>query len=556
MSFNDPRLNRRSLLAFASAITASGVMSASGLAQTTDATPSSSAAGDSGGTPVAGTPVAGIEPGDVIPPEYVDMPDTDWLTENRNLAQDRSVPGSPIDSSTVSGLQQAWTFELDTSAAYGALVANPIVHGEKVYLQDALGNIYALNRETGELLWETRYEEPVPSGGPNGIAVGYGVIAYSLGDGSVIVADKDSGEELWRTNIAGPKGEGITTAPLIYNNQVWISTIPGDPDKFYQGGMRGVIHVLDIADGRVLWYFDTIDDNLWGNPAVNSGGGFWHPPAVGTDGGMFFPIGNAAPYPGTEEYPAGSSRPGNNDYANNVLRIDPDTGELLWHTNITGRDIFDLDNHLVAFGTVEWEDGYTRDLVFTAGKHGFVVALDPVSGAQFWRTPVGTHRNSHLQDIPEGEEYETWPGVLGGVETQFAYQDGVVYVPIFESPTIWGGAARSEDTPTWATSVGKLVALDAKNGNILWEVDVPSGVLASATVVNDLVITGTLDGRLRAYSTSDGSLVWSIQTSAGLNAGPAISGEYVFVPAGGPLLPSDESEDVELKAQLIAYKLG
>lgn len=542
MSLNESRMNRRSLLAFATAVTASGALVKAGSAQTPEATPST-----------------GIQAGDSIPPEFQNMPDTDWLTEGRNLAQDRFVPGSSISAETVNNLEEAWKFEVNIGASYGALVSNPILWGDNLFLQDANSNVYALNKETGELLWENIYSAAVPSGGPNGIGVGYGVIAYPVGNGEIIAADPETGEEHWRVDITGPAGEGVCMAPLIYDNKVWVSNTPASTaDWGTEGtaGKRGMINVLDVIDGSLLWYFDTTTDNLWGYPTVNGGGGLWHPPAVNSDGEMFFAIGNIYPYPGNEEYPNATARLGNHDdYANNILRIDKETGTLIWNQNITGVDIFDLDTHLVVAGTVEFEDGYSRDLVFASGKHGYVVALDPDSGAQHWRTPVGTHRNAHLQEVPEGTSVEVWPGTLGGVETPFAYANNVVYTAIFELPTAYTPTGMASGIE-FGSATGALAAIDAQDGSKLWEIEIPSGALAAATVVNDLVFTGTLDGMVRAYSTADGSLVWSAQTTAGLNAPLAISGDYLYVPAGGPLVPSSESDDVEVQPQLIAYKIG
>ena len=548
MSLADPRLNRRSLLAFATAVSASGLLTHQGLAQ--DATPAAEA---------EATPGTGIQAGDTIPPEYQNAADTDWLTEGRNLAQDRNVTGSGITSESVSGLAEAWTMDINISAPYGALVSNPIILGDTLFLQDANSNVYAVNRETGEEIWTNTYGADVPSGGPNGIAVGYGVIVYPVGNGLIIAADPATGEERWSRDITGPAGEGVCMAPLIYDNKVWVSNTPASTAEDGMPGIsgkRGMIYVLDITTGGLLWYFDTTKDNLWDHPAYHGGGGLWHPPAVSQDGEMFYAIGNIYPYPGDAEYPNGISRPGDNDYANNVLRIDKETGSLIWNENITGRDIFDLDTHLVVTGVVDFGDDYSRELVFASGKHGYVVALDPESGAQHWRTPVGTHRNAHLQEVPEDAgSVEVWPGTLGGVETPFAYANNVVYTAILELPTVYtpvgieGGFAFSEAT-------GALAALDATDGSKIWEIPIVSGALAAATVVNDLVFTGTLDGRVRAYSTADGSLVWSAQTTAGLNAPLAISGDYLYVPAGGPAIPSAETEDFEPAARLVAYKLG
>ncbi len=539
MNPTETAISRRSLLAFASAVTASGLLGTSARAQYADGTPEPADGAESSG---GGTPVAAIQPGDAIPPEFTNAAETDWLVQGRNLAQDRSVTGSSISSETVAGLTEAWSMDFNSSAPFGALVANPIILGNTLYMQDATSNVYALDRETGEQLWENIYDTSIPSGGPNGIAVGYGAIVYPVGNGGVVAADVQTGEEFWSIDITGPRGEGVCTAPLIYDNKVWISTVPGSVEGFYLGGMRGMIHVIDLADGSVLWYFDTVVDNLWGNPSVNS------------EGEMFFAIANAAPYPGTEEYPSGSSRPGDNDYANNVIRIDRVTGELIWNTNITGRDLFDSDNHLSpVIGTVEWDDGYTRELVFAAGKHGFVVALDPDAGAEFWRTPVGTHRNAQVQEIPADEVLDLMP--RSGMLTPIAYQDGAIYCAIFEN--VRSVTPSKEVSGPLVEGTGKVVALDARTGSILWDVDLPAGALAGATVVNDLVFTGALDGRVRAYSTADGSLVWSAQTTSGLNAPLAISGDYLYVPAGGPLIPSDETEEVaEPQMRLIAYKLG
>lgn len=543
MALTDSGMNRRSLLAFAAAVTASGTLLKTGVAQDADA-----------------TPTTGIQAGDTIPPEYQNMVDTDWLSEGRNLAQDRKALGSSISSETVNSLQEAWTLDVNISAPYGALVSNPIIWGEKLFLQDANSNVYALNKETGEPLWENIYEAAVPSGGPNGIGVGYGVIAYPVGNGEIIAADPETGAELWRVDITGPAGEGVCMAPLVYDNKVWVSTTPASTAEWGTkgtAGKRGMINVLDVTDGSLLWYFDTTTDNLWGHPTVNGGGGLWHPPAVNSDGEMFYAIGNIYPYPGNEDYPNATSRLGNHDdYANNVLRIDNETGTLIWNQNITGVDIFDLDTHLVVTGTVDFEDGYSRELVFASGKHGYVVALDPDSGAQHWRTPVGTHRNAHLQQVPEGETVEVWPGTLGGVETPFAYADNVVYTAILELPTTYSPTGVAADGFSMASGTGALAALDARDGSKLWEIEIVSGALAAATVVNDLVLTGTLDGMVRAYSTVDGSLVWSAQSTAGLNAPLAISGDYLYVPAGGPLVPSAESEDVEVQPRLTAYKLS
>ena len=260
--------------------------------------------------------------GDPIPPEFAVA--TNWAFESLDLVGSRNAQSTNISSSTVGQLGLAWSAEVTSSAAFGALTANPIVAGDLVFVQDANSNVYAYKKETGDVAWTAPLNDPVPSGGPNGLAAAYGFIFTTAGGtADVVCLKQDTGEEVWRTNIKGPLNEGITTAPAVYDSVVYVSTIPGTPEAFYGGGQRGLIHALDAATGAVLWYFDTTTDNLWGNPRVNSGGGFWHPPTFDENGQMFVGIGNPAPYPGTAEWPSGTSYPGDNLYTDCLLKFDP-----------------------------------------------------------------------------------------------------------------------------------------------------------------------------------------------------------------------------------------
>jgi outer membrane protein assembly factor BamB len=566
---NSKELSRRHFVAAASVAGAAlaGGLGKAVLAQDSTPEPQSQSAAATPENAAAGTPEANAigsdrfpvrtELGPAIPPEY--DTETNWPSENGNLASTREAKGSSISTETIGELGVAWNYEVSISATYGALVSSPVIVDNVLYQQDAMSNVYALDKETGEVLWTNEYNEAVPSGGPNGVGAGYGHVVYTLGGpGDVVAAKADTGEEVWRTNIQGLRHEGITMAPLVYDSTVYVSTIPGTPEKFYQGNQRGIIVALDLADGQVLWYFDTTVDNLWGadggNARVNSGGGLWHVPAVDENGKLYVGIGNASPYPGIPEYPAGSSRPGDNDYANAVMRIDPDRAAVDWFLNVKPHDLFDLDNQLSpVLGEV---DG--KPVVFTSGKHGYVVAVDRETGEELWRTAVGEHENDDLQELPEEEFVKVLPGTLGGVETPIAYANGVVFAPIFNMASYYNGGGIDPSSIDIAAATGQLVALDAATGEILWDVPQPKGTLAAATVVNDVVFTGSLDGIVRGYNVADGSQVFSFQTGAGLNAPLAVSGDYLYIPSGGPLIPSDETANpLPFEgAYLVALKLG
>jgi outer membrane protein assembly factor BamB len=505
------------------------------------------------------TPVA---LGGAVPEEF--ETETNWPVENYDLIATRDVKGTDIGADTVAELGDAWTFAVTTQAAFGNLTAHPTIVDGVVYIQDAAANVYALDMESGEQLWAKMYDDVVPSGGPNGVAAAYGLLFTTVGGvGDVVALDPASGEEVWKTNIKGPLGEGITTSPLVHDNRVYVSTIPGSSETFYAGGQRGNIYALDAASGAVLWYFETTQDNLWGNPTVNSGGGFWHPPSVDADGRIYVPVANPAPYPGTEEFPWASSRPGDNLYTDTVLKMDPETATLDWYAQIKPGDVWDLDNQLTPV-LVDLDD---QSLAIASGKHGYVVALDRESGEEVWRTAVGTHQNDDLtQEDLEGrdpsESIEVWPGTLGGVETPLAYSAdaGLIIAPVYELPSFYVGGGFDPDNPFDFTGAkGVMVALNVADGSVAWETPLETGPLAGATITNDIVFSAGLDGVVQAFSLEDGSEVFRYQASAGINAPLAVSGDFLIVPAGGFLIPSantvtDPAPDGT--TQVIALKLG
>jgi outer membrane protein assembly factor BamB len=539
-------------MAISAGLLATAVATRNALAQdatpSTDATPAAASESEGAQFPVA-TPL-----GDAIPPEFT-ADEANWPAENKDLKATRYVTASQISSSTVSQLGVAWNVPVTISATFGSLVANPIIVGDVLFQQDAQSNVYALNKTTGEVIWFNEYNDAVPSGGPNGVGVGYGLVFFTLGGSGIVVAAKqDTGEEVWRSDIKGFRDEGITMAPLIYDSTVYVSTIPGSPESFYNGGQRGFIFALDASTGKILWYFDTTTENLWNNARVNSGGGLWHVPSIDDEGNIYVGIGNAAPYPGTEEFPAATSRLGDNDYANSLIRINPDTAAVDWYINVKPHDLFDLDNHLTPVLTNLDINGTDTKVVFSSGKHGIVIAANADTGEELWRTPVGKHQNDDTQEIPEGETIEVLPGTFGGVETSLAYADGTVFAPIVNLSSFYSGAALDASRLDFFGGSGQLVALNGATGEILWDVELPAPAYGAATVINDVVFTAALDGVVRGFNTADGSPVFEWQAPAGINAPLAASGDYLYVPAGGPIIGGDGS--VTSAPNLVALTIG
>jgi len=161
-------------------------------------------------------------------------------------------------------------------------------------------------------------------------------------------------------------------------------------------------------------------------------------------------------------------------------------------------------------------------------------------------------------ELPE-EPIEVYPGLLGGVESPLAFANGVIYAAVLNFSHFMSATGYEFTGEGYEKATGNLTALDGATGEILWDVEIPSGIAGVGPVVaNDAIFVGTLDGIVRAFNTADGSEIWRVQTSAGLNAPFAVAGDTLYVPAGSFLVPSVDSpsEMPGVHAALIAFQLG
>lgn len=468
-------------------------------------------------------------------PDEITQYASDWPVTYGNLQATRAALNSSINASNLSKLTEVWSVPITAQGNFSGMTGTPIVLGDTIYMQDMESNCYAVKRDTGELIWKTDYNDP--SNGPNGVAVAYGMVFAATGDTSTAFAlDAATGKQIWAVKLTNNNYECIDMTPAVYDNFVYVSTNPNNTAYGnYRGGARGILWALDAATGATMWSFDTAANNLWNAPRINSGAGLWYPPSFDEDGQMYFGTGNAGPYPGNAEFPNGTSRPAPNDYADSMVAIDLATGGVNWSINAAPLDLFDHDFQLTpVLATVKLND--TDTLVsIGAGKTGTVIAASAKTGAMLWKTEVGMHENDQLEELPPGTT-RVYPGGLGGVISPLAYAEGLVFAPYIDSPmyvTPTEGGNAPDDRPP---STGGIAAIDVVSGNVVWDNKVAAFVAAGATVVNDVVLSGSLDGYLRAYDLKTGEQVWEWQGPAGLNAPPAVAGDTIIIPACGPYI--------------------
>lgn len=470
-----------------------------------------------------------------------------WPASNGNYTNDRSAIASRIRSTNVRSLKPAWSVPIRGTGVFGLFASNPIATADTVYLQDLNSNVQAIDRESGAVRWTRRFQKR--SSGPNGVAIGYGRVVGATGD-SAFALDAATGRLEWRRKLTRSKVEGIDMQPLVWNNLVIISTVPGNARSFYSGGGSGIVHALDIETGAVRWKFNTTTKNLWGNPKVNSGGGLWYPPAVDERGRLYMSVANPAPFPGTKKFPNGSSRPGPNLYTNSLVALDGRTGKRLWHYQALPHDIHDYDLQLPPILTSFDIKGKATDVVVTGGKMGTVYVVNRATGKLIWKRDVGIHNKWSKVKAFGKLPVTIYPGILGGVETPMAASGGVIYAAVnnlcsvIESQDSLAGISQCD----FAKNTGELVALQGATGKVLWKKTFRAGAYGAATVVNDLVLTAAFNGKLYAFAKANGKLVWQKQLPAVSNATPAVTENEIIVGAGFAATP-------KMKAQVIAYRL-
>ena len=522
-----------------------------------------------------------------------------WLLHHGNYQGHRFSQLKEINTDTVKNLKLAFTVGLGgfegagTRYKFGDLEATPIVEDGMMYFPDGWGTVYAVdvsNGRKGTIRWkfdpgtDKAWAGDVACCGVNnrGVALWKDkVISISL-DGRLFAINKATGEKVWERKVADPAvAEVITLAPLVIRDIAIVGSAGGEY------GIRGFIDATDLNTGKQAWRTYTIPgkgepgNETWkdGKDRWQHGGGsVWETATYDPESDTFYQgIGNAGP-DWDPEY-----RPGDNKWAASVLALSPATGQIKWGYQYTPNDPYDFDEiseHPIIDAKVNGED---RKLVVHAARNGFFYALDRVSGAfvagkQYvdqlnWAPgldpktgkPLNYDPGKDVQVYSAGshgsratpKSNELCPSHFGGKNWEpTAYNPDLklLYVPATEGCNFIttveqkdfaadGGTVKPRErfaggnisTPN--RLYGSLKAVDPTTGEIKarLRLEYPnySGALATA---GDLVFIGEPDGTLSAHDARTLQEVWSFNTGTGINAPPitySIGGkQYIAVLVG------------------------
>lgn len=161
----------------------------------------------------------------------------DWsFFRGDSLSTGRSKTNLPKDLSLV------WTFKVPK----GAFESTAAIVGDRVYISDLDGKVYALNLETGKKIWEFKTE----SGFTSSPAVRDGLIFIGDYDGTFYCLDK-KGQLKWKH---------VTEAEINSSANFF-------KDNVLFGSQDATLYCLNMQTGKLQWSFQ-IEDQIRCSPTV------------------------------------------------------------------------------------------------------------------------------------------------------------------------------------------------------------------------------------------------------------------------------------------------
>jgi polyvinyl alcohol dehydrogenase (cytochrome) len=384
---------------------------------------------------------------------------------------------------------------------------SPAVANGTVYVGTQEGAwLLAIDATTGTLIWKTPLEDPVNDSpfDPLALVTASPVVSGGLvytgtasnqegaaafgypccnARGKVVAVDATNGNVVWRTHTvpAGYSGGGVWGSNIVVDTtrgSIFVGTgnnysHPTDPAYLACIGGGGTaatcnspddhvdsILALDSATGAVKWatklvtwhqFYATDGSDDW-NVSCAFGASYNCPSNPGPDYD-FGSAPNLITYhsPGGPKTILGAGQKSGIYYA-----LDPDTGALLWKTQVGPGS---------SLGGMEWGSASDGTRIYVAianlyaipsagGSAGSWAALDPATGSILWQT---ADPNGAIDLGP------------------LAVANGVVYAPSM------GGSATAQN----------MLALDASTGIKLWGFAAGSSVNAGATIANGIVYWGS-----------------------------------------------------------------
>jgi polyvinyl alcohol dehydrogenase (cytochrome) len=464
-----------------------------------------------------------------------------WNGWGNDLGNTRFQPANAagISADQVPRLKLKWAFGFPNGVQnYG----QPTVVSGRVFVASDISYIYSLDASTGCVYWSYQAQTGVRTAIAVGPVKGQGSARYAayFGDGraNVYAVNAETGELLWKVQADDQPSAHITAAPTLYAGRLYVPISGGEEalsiDLHYPCcRFRGTLVALDANTGKQIWKSYVIPEPAKATRKNSIGTQLYGPAGAAIWGSPTVDAKRHAVYIGTgDAYTEPAAKT-----SDSIMAYDLDTGKFLWTFQDTKNDAW-----MLGCGPTnkpepcpkdlgpDWDYAASpilrdlpngRQVLVVAAKSGVVYGLDPdKKGAPVWKTGLAEKR----------------PGAAGLI--------------------VFGGSADERTAYYGLNLVGGMVALDLGTGERKWftplsPAETPGetarpGQSAATTAIPGVVFSGAWDGRLRAFSAEDGHLLWEYNTvqeyptvngvaakGGSMGApGPTVAGGMLFVGTG------------------------
>ena len=243
-------------------------------------------------------------------------------------------------------------------------------------------------------------------------------------------------------------------------------------DTLYFGAGDGQLYAVAAGDGHVRWTYPLKAEGL-ARPRVV--------------GGIVYVLGG-----------------------NNVAHaLNAQTGKLLWVYNRREAGTLSIRGGA--------QPAISGDLALFGFSDGVMVALNKSSGALMWETTL--NRSKRFRDV------DASPVIDGDVAYASSYDGALYALNVADGKVIWSIDEGGDEEVLvqganlyYATSTGKVMAIDKVSGKTLWSRANPHGISTAPVAYKNTLLTGEMDGNLRVLDQRTGDLLGEFPPGRGVTS--------------------------------------
>lgn len=427
-----------------------------------------------------------------------DHPGGEWRWYGHDYSNSRSQDSEDkIGLAEAAQLEAAWYFNSEEAGGAGDFTGTPAIADGCLYMGSNGGWVFALNADSGELVWKTHVKK-TGSGINSSPAVVDGRVFVTLsrvGRPALLALDQETGRELWRVTLDTQPGSDIYSSPVVYDGFVIAGVSGGSAelgDESDRYLFQGNYSLVDARTGKVLhkeWTIRPPDKDVTKPKDEFAGAGVWASAAVDVKEKLGYLV-TGNPFRPQAEH----------DHANSIIKIDldrrsPKFGQIIATYKGSTDEYFppfrDLPCYDIPGNPPPYYPqgiGACQDLDMDFGASPNLFEID---GTKY----VGAGQKSGIYHVAERDTMDpVWktivgpPSAVGGIVGSTAFDGNGIYGPI--------------------TVPGYLWSLDTSGGH-RWFGPIGDGAHWGnpVAVANGIVYTVDLRGFLTGYDAATGAPV-------------------------------------------------